>query len=59
MSHRCVLAVDAGSSGCRCVIVDLEGKLVSIASQKWSYDIPDEVAPMGKQFDAQIFWRII
>ncbi|HUV53055.1 MAG TPA: FGGY-family carbohydrate kinase [Dehalococcoidia bacterium] len=59
MSYRCVLAVDAGSSGCRCVIVDLDGKLVSIASQKWSYDMPAEVAPMGKQFDAQIFWGII
>jgi len=54
-----VLAIDAGSSGCRSFIFDLRGNLVSSASQEWSYDVPAEVAPMGKQFDAGKFWDIV
>jgi autoinducer 2 (AI-2) kinase len=54
-----VLAIDAGSSGCRSLIIDLKGNLISSASQEWSYDIPPEIAPMGKQFDAKKFWGIV
>jgi glycerol kinase len=54
-----VLAIDAGSSGCRSLIIDLQGNLISSASQEWSYDVPPEVAPMGKEFDARKFWNII
>jgi sugar (pentulose or hexulose) kinase len=54
-----VLAIDAGSSGCRSLIIDLQGNLVSAASQEWAYDVPPEVAPVGKEFDAGKFWNII
>jgi autoinducer 2 (AI-2) kinase len=54
-----VLAIDAGSSGCRSIILDLKGNLASFASQEWFYDVPPEVAPMGKEFNAQKFWDII
>jgi len=57
---KCVLAVDAGSSGCRSLIIDLKGNLVSSASQEWSYDVtPPEIAPMGKEFSPRKFWDII
>jgi len=57
---KCVLAIDAGSSGCRSLIIDLKGNLVSSASQEWSYDLTSpEIAPMGKEFSPRKFWDII
>lgn len=58
MPSKYVLAIDAGSSGCRSFIFDLQGNLVSSASQEWTYDMPPEVAPMGKEFNARKFWGI-
>ncbi len=58
MPGKYVLAIDAGSSGCRSLIIDLQGNLVSSATQEWTYDVPPEVAPMGKEFDARKFWGI-
>lgn len=59
MPGKYVLAIDAGSSGCRSLIIDLEGKLISSAAQEWAYDVPPEIAPMGKQFNARKFWGIV
>ena len=60
MPNKYVLAVDAGSSGCRCLIIDLKGHLVSSACQEWFYDAtPLEVAPMGKEFNPRKFWDMI
>jgi autoinducer 2 (AI-2) kinase len=60
MPGKYVLAVDAGSSGCRSLIIDLKGNLVSSAYQEWFYDLmPPEIAPMGKEFSPRKFWDII
>ena len=59
MSDRYVLAIDAGSGGGRALIIDLQGKLISSASQDWSYDVPADAGPMGKEFDPEKFWGII
>jgi autoinducer 2 (AI-2) kinase len=60
VAGKYVLAVDAGSSGCRSLIIDLKGNLVSSATQEWSYEVtPPEVAPMGKEFSPRKFWGII
>ena len=59
MPGKYVLAIDAGSSGCRAIIFDIRGKLISSASQEWFYEIPPELAPMGKEFDARKLWGII
>ena len=59
MSRSCVLAIDAGSSGCRALVFDLQGTIISSAYQKWIYDTPAEIAPLGKQFDPTSFWHII
>jgi autoinducer 2 (AI-2) kinase len=59
VSPNCVLAIDAGSSGCRALVFDLQGNVVSSAYQKWVYDIPAETAPLGRQFDPPTFWNII
>lgn len=60
MPGKYVVAVDAGSSGCRSLIIDLKGNLVSSAYQEWFYELtPPEVAPMGKEFSPRKFWDII
>jgi sugar (pentulose or hexulose) kinase len=56
---RYVLAIDAGSSGCRAIVFDIRGKLISSAYQEWFYEIPPDLAPMGKEFDARKLWGII
>lgn len=59
MSDRYVLAIDAGSGGGRALIFDLQGGLVSSACEEWSYDVPADAAPMGREFDAGRFWGVI
>ena len=60
MPGKYVVAIDAGSSGCRSLIIDLKGNLVSLAYQEWFYDLtPPEIAPMGKEFKPGKFWDII
>lgn len=59
MSDKYVLAIDAGSSGARSLITNLQGQLVSFASQEWTYDTPTDVAPLGKEFDPRRFWAIL
>jgi sugar (pentulose or hexulose) kinase len=54
-----LLAVDAGSSGCRAIVFDTRGRAVSSAAQEWSYEVPPDLAPMGKEFDAAKLWGII
>jgi len=59
MSAKYVLAIDAGSGGGRALVIDLQGNLVSSASQDWSYDVPADAGPLGKEFDPEKFWGII
>ncbi|MHA1425367.1 MAG: FGGY-family carbohydrate kinase [Candidatus Helarchaeota archaeon] len=53
------LIIDAGTGGGRCLIFDELGKLCALAYEEWSFTTPPEVAPMGKEFDPDEFWRII
>ena len=59
MDDKCVLAIDAGSGGGRAIIIDLQGNLLSSACQGWTYDVPEDAGPMGKEFDPLEFWGII
>ena len=59
MSDKYVLAVDAGSGGGRALIFNLQGNLISSASQDWHYFVPEDADPMSKEFDAGTFWNII
>jgi sugar (pentulose or hexulose) kinase len=51
--------VDAGSGGCRAVVVDLHGRLVSSAARGWAYEVPADAQPMGKEFAPGEFWDTI
>ena len=55
------LTIDAGTSGGKAVIGDENGKIVGFAKTKWShlYQIPEDLAPYGHEFDPDLFWNII
>lgn len=53
------LAIDAGTGAGRCMIVDEAGTEVSSAYREWSYNAPEEIRPLGLEFDPQSFWGII
>jgi len=59
MAAKYLLAIDAGSGGGRALVFDLEGNRVASAARDWSYYVPEDAAPMGKEFDAGEFWDII
>jgi len=59
MPGKYVLAIDAGSSGGRALIFDLSGILISSAGREWTYNVPEDAGPMGKEFDPEEFWRFI
>lgn len=58
-ASKYVLAIDAGSSGCRASVFDVAGSVVSSASREWTYDSPPEVAPLGREFDPAAFWNTV
>ena len=59
MADKYVLAIDAGHSGARSLITNLQGEPVSFVSREWTYDTPAAVAPLGKEFDPGRFWDIL
>jgi len=59
MPTNCVLVIDAGTSGVRCLVANLKGQTISLERQKWDYQSPDDIAPLGKEFDPDTFWHRI
>jgi sugar (pentulose or hexulose) kinase len=59
VAQKYVLAIDAGSGSCRALVFDIRGPVVSSAYRKWTYNVPAENAPLGKQFDPPGLWESI
>lgn len=59
MSAKYILAIDAGTGGVRSIVTDLSGQLVSLCHNEWTYATPCDIAPLGKEFDPNFFWRLI
>ncbi len=58
MAADCIIGLDAGTSGARCVIVRPGAGKIASARREWSYEtMPD--APFGWSFDAERFWSVI
>ncbi|MFC1926597.1 FGGY-family carbohydrate kinase [Chloroflexota bacterium] len=59
MSPKYLLAIDAGTSGVRCLVTSLDGQTVALSHRVWAYETPDYIAPLGREFSASVFWGII
>jgi len=56
---RYLLALDAGTGGCRCVIFDTEGHPIAQSHHAWDFYTPEGLEPFGKAFDPALFWNIM
>ena len=59
MSANYVLAIDAGTSGVRSLLMSLDGRLVSLCHKDWSYQARGDISPFSKEFNPDEFWHII
>ena len=54
-----LLALDAGSGGGRCLIVDERGRAVACTSEPWGYRSDPEAGPQSRGFSAAEFWSVL
>ena len=59
MAAEHLLALDAGTSGARCLIARPGDGPVAVVRREWSYETPPEIAPLGRSFDAEMFWSTL
>lgn len=55
--NNCLLALDAGIGGGRCIITDIEGNMLSSSYKEWEYVYPN--VPGSVEFNADHFWSIL
>ena len=53
-----VAAIDAGTTGVRCMIVDTKGKTPGISRTSWDYTTPPDLE-IAKDFNPSEFWKLI
>ncbi|MFW9786285.1 MAG: FGGY-family carbohydrate kinase [Candidatus Thorarchaeota archaeon] len=53
-----VAAIDAGTTGVRCMIVDAKGKTPGISRTSWDYTTPPDFE-IAKDFNPADFWKLV
>ena len=53
-----VAAIDAGTTGVRCMIVDAKGKTPGISRTSWDYVTPSDME-IAKEFKPSDFWKLV
>jgi autoinducer 2 (AI-2) kinase len=53
-----VAAIDAGTTGVRCMIVGRQGEVLGLGRRTWGYETP-EFLEIAKEFDPPHFWDLI
>jgi sugar (pentulose or hexulose) kinase len=53
-----VAAIDAGTTGVRCMIFDMNGKSLGVGRESWDYTTPVGLE-IAKEFDPLHFWQLI
>ncbi len=55
------LSIDAGTSGGKAAIIDINGKILGFSKIYWdqNYMTTEGLEPYGQEFDADFFWEII
>jgi len=59
MPSEYVLAIDVGTSSLRCLVTDPLGQPVSSSNQPWTYQTPEDLAPMGHEFQPDELWQAL
>ena len=59
MTDKYVMALDMGTSSVKCLIVDTDGTTRAITRREISYDTPEELAPLAKEFSPDEVWGIV
>lgn len=54
-----LLALDAGTSSGRAIVVDATGRQRAEAVRPWGYFAPVEAAPWGREFSPEAFWALL
>jgi sugar (pentulose or hexulose) kinase len=52
-----VAAIDAGTTGVRCMLVDSKGAVLGLGRRPWGYSTPPNLE-IAKEFDASEFWKL-
>ena len=53
------LVIDAGTWGVKATLFNERAEIVSRARQDWSYEIPEGLHPLSKEFHPRRFWKAI
>ena len=53
-----VAAIDAGTTGVRCMIIGKKGEVLSLARRSWDYETLESLE-IAKAFDPSHFWELI
>ncbi|MGY5864561.1 MAG: FGGY-family carbohydrate kinase [Candidatus Thorarchaeota archaeon] len=51
-----IAAIDAGTTGVRCMIFDKTGKVLGVSRKTWGYSTPSDLE-IAKEFDPSEFWK--
>ncbi|MFX1483991.1 MAG: FGGY family carbohydrate kinase, partial [Promethearchaeota archaeon] len=58
MDDLTVAAIDAGTTGVRCMILDKTGTVLGVSRQSWGYSTPADLE-IAKEFNPDEFWNLI
>jgi len=53
-----VAAIDAGTTGVRCMLVDKSGAVIGIGRESWGSVTPPDL-DIAKEIDPSLYWRKI
>jgi autoinducer 2 (AI-2) kinase len=54
-----LLALDAGTSAGRALVLRRDGMIVATGRRDWSYDTPPDAGPLARSFDPEAFWLLL
>lgn len=59
VNSRCIMVLDAGTSGARCHIFDADGRIVASASRSWQLVSSDEPYSLVREWHPQRLWKTL
>ena len=59
MSEQYLMALDAGTGAGRCFLIDTNGRKAFSAYREWGQIEVEDLAPLGRAFDAAYYWKCL